>query len=153
MLRQVQYIALFVLAVGATAWSHVDMDLRHAFGHVLVPRQATNLQTFTEALGGAAAEPITNTGDPDRPFQVGDDTFNDFKSAAGRSCDNQKNACAKIANDDDKSNGLEVSDCDEQRDACMSAQDEATVTSFGSVESSQAQVVTSDDDFTFFCDP
>lgn len=44
MLRQVQYIALFVLAVEATAWSHVDMDLRHEFGHVLVPRQTTNLQ-------------------------------------------------------------------------------------------------------------
>lgn len=111
MLRQVQYIALFILAVEATAWSHVDMDLRHEFGHVLVPRQSTNLQvrfsvkislcqrrgiadraegssranstmeanvriqTFTEALGGAEAEPITNTGDPERPFQVGDDTF------------------------------------------------------------------------------
>ena len=44
MLRQVPYIALFVLAVEATAWSHVDMDLRHEFGNVLVPRQTTNLQ-------------------------------------------------------------------------------------------------------------
>lgn len=33
------------------------------------------IQTFTDALGGAEAEPITNTGDPERPFQVGDDTF------------------------------------------------------------------------------
>lgn len=44
MLRQVQYIALFILAVEATAWSHADMDLRHEFGHVLVPRQTANLQ-------------------------------------------------------------------------------------------------------------
>lgn len=33
------------------------------------------IQTFTDALGGAAAEPITNTNNPDRPFQVGDSTF------------------------------------------------------------------------------
>ncbi|KFY96011.1 hypothetical protein V498_02970 [Pseudogymnoascus sp. VKM F-4517 (FW-2822)] len=120
-----------------------------------IPRrqQSGGLITFTEALGGAEAEPITNTGDPERPFQVGDDTFDDFKSAARRTCDNQKNACAKIANDDDKSNGLEVSDCDKQRDDCKSAQDKATVTSFDSSASSQAQVVTSDDEFTYFCDP
>ncbi|OBT65362.1 hypothetical protein VE03_06093 [Pseudogymnoascus sp. 23342-1-I1] len=154
MLRQVQYIALFVLAVEATAWSHVDMDLRHEFGHVLVPRQTTNLQTFTDALGGASAEPITNSNDPKRPFQVGESTFTDFASAAGRTCDDQKNACATIANDGDKSSGLEVSDCDKQRDSCISAQDKATVTSFDSSASSQAaQVVTSDDEFTYFCDP
>ncbi|KFZ12896.1 hypothetical protein V502_06871 [Pseudogymnoascus sp. VKM F-4520 (FW-2644)] len=111
------------------------------------------IQTFTDALGGAAAEPITNTDDPDRPFQVGGDTFTDFKSAASRSCDDQKNACAKIANDNDQSNGLKVSDCDKQRDTCKSAQDKATVTSFGSSASGQAQVVTSDDEFTYFCDP
>ena len=81
----------------------------------------------------------------------------DFKSAASRSCDDQKNACAKIANDGDQSNGLKVSDCDKQRDTCKSAQEKATVTSFGSSASSQAssqaQVVTSDDEFTYFCDP
>ncbi|KFX94342.1 hypothetical protein V490_04396 [Pseudogymnoascus sp. VKM F-3557] len=71
----VQYIALFILAVEATAWSHADMDLRHEFGHVLVPRQTANLQTFQDALGGAAAEAITNSDDEKRPFQVGDDTF------------------------------------------------------------------------------
>ncbi|KFY48337.1 hypothetical protein V495_01426 [Pseudogymnoascus sp. VKM F-4514 (FW-929)] len=148
----VQYIALFILAVEATAWSHADMDLRHEFGHVLVPRQTANLQTFQDALGGAAAEAITNSDDEKRPFQVGDDTFTDFKSAASRSCDDQKNACAKIANGDN-SNGLKVSDCDDQRDTCKSAQEKATVTSFGSSASSQAQVVTSDDEFTYFCDP
>ncbi|OBT93411.1 hypothetical protein VE01_08801 [Pseudogymnoascus verrucosus] len=155
MLRHVQYIALFVLAVEATAWSHADIDLRHEFGNVLVPRQTTNLQTFTGALGGAAAEPITSTNDQNRPFEVAGDTFTDFKSAASRTCDNQKNACAKIANSGGNSNGLQVSDCDKQRETCLSTQDKATVTSFDSSASSQAQaqVVTSDDEFTYFCDP
>ncbi|ELR01797.1 hypothetical protein GMDG_00897 [Pseudogymnoascus destructans 20631-21] len=85
------------------------------------------------ALGGAAAEPITSTNDQNRPFEVGGDTLTDFKSAASRTCDNQKNACAKIANE--------------------GAIDKATVTSFGSSASSQAQVVTSDDEVTYFCDP
>ncbi|OAF58543.1 hypothetical protein VC83_04962 [Pseudogymnoascus destructans] len=97
------------------------MDLRHEFGHVLMSRQTTNLQvcistivTIMEgpiadraekssransALGGAAAEPITSTNDQNRPFEVGGDTLTDFKSAASRTCDNQKNACAKIANE------------------------------------------------------
>jgi hypothetical protein len=83
---------------------------------------------------------------PNKPLQT------DFKSAASRSCDDQKNACAKIANGDN-SNGLKVSDCDDQRDTCKSAQEKATVTSFGSSASGQAQVVTSDDEFTYFCDP
>ncbi|KFZ04812.1 hypothetical protein V501_08938 [Pseudogymnoascus sp. VKM F-4519 (FW-2642)] len=113
------------------------------------------IQTFTGALGGAAAEPITSTNDQNRPFEVAGDTFTDFKSAASRTCDNQKNACAKIANSGGNSNGLQVSDCDKQRETCMSAQDKATVTSFDSSASSQAQaqVVTSDDEFTYFCDP
>ncbi|KFY35031.1 hypothetical protein V494_06268 [Pseudogymnoascus sp. VKM F-4513 (FW-928)] len=111
------------------------------------------IQTFTDALGGASAEPITGSDDPKRPFQVGDDTFTDFKSAATRTCDNQKNACAKIANEGDKDSGLEVSDCDKQQETCKSAQEKATVTSFDSSSSSQAQVVTSDDEFTYFCDP
>lgn len=44
---------------------------------VLLPRQQgrANLQTFSGALGGAAASAITNSGDPDRPFAVDGDTF------------------------------------------------------------------------------
>lgn len=34
-----------------------------------------SIQTFQDALGGAAAEAITNSDDEKRPFQVGDDTF------------------------------------------------------------------------------
>jgi hypothetical protein len=44
---------------------------------VLLPRQQgrVNLQTFTGALGGARASAITNSGDPERPFEVDGDTF------------------------------------------------------------------------------
>jgi hypothetical protein len=44
---------------------------------VLLPRQQgrANLQTFSGALGGGAASAITNSGDPDRPFEVDGDTF------------------------------------------------------------------------------
>jgi hypothetical protein len=44
---------------------------------VLLPRQqgSANLQTFSGALGGGAASAITNSGDPDRPFEVDGDTF------------------------------------------------------------------------------
>jgi hypothetical protein len=44
---------------------------------VLLPRQQgrANLQAFSGALGGGAASAITNSGDPDRPFEVDGDTF------------------------------------------------------------------------------
>jgi hypothetical protein len=41
----------------------------------LVMRQATNLLTFTGALGGIAPPPITNSGDKTRPFTVEGNTF------------------------------------------------------------------------------
>jgi hypothetical protein len=51
MLCKVQFVALFALAVGATAWSNVDIDLRYEFANVLVPRQITNLQVrFSTAV-------------------------------------------------------------------------------------------------------
>ncbi|KAK4124962.1 hypothetical protein N657DRAFT_643739 [Parathielavia appendiculata] len=45
---------------------------------VLLPRQQgrVNLQIFTGALGGVSASAITNSGDPERPFEVDGDTFN-----------------------------------------------------------------------------
>lgn len=82
---------------------------------VLIPRQAANLQVFTSALGGATAPAITNSGDPDRPFAVDGDTFPDFATASNRACDNQKNACAKIANEGGQRDGeLTVGECDRQ---------------------------------------
>ncbi|KAI9163261.1 hypothetical protein HJFPF1_04863 [Paramyrothecium foliicola] len=79
----------------------------------LRPRQGTaSLQPFGESLGGAPAAPITNSGDTQRPFDVSGDTFPDFFSAGERSCDNQKNACADIANGG--SADIVVDDCDQQ---------------------------------------
>ncbi|EAQ89847.1 hypothetical protein CHGG_06466 [Chaetomium globosum CBS 148.51] len=44
---------------------------------VILPRQQsrTNLQVFSGALGGTGASAITNSGDPERPFEVDGDTF------------------------------------------------------------------------------
>jgi hypothetical protein len=47
---------------------------------VILPRQqqqpsSANLQIFSGALGGAGASAITNSGDPERPFEVDGDTF------------------------------------------------------------------------------
>ncbi|KAI5848424.1 hypothetical protein DFP73DRAFT_629863 [Morchella snyderi] len=87
---------------------------------------STNLQTFTSAVG-AAADPITFSGNPDRPFNVAGSTFANFAAAAARSCDRQFNACANGANGGD---GNEVADCTAQKDACTAAQADAPVTSF-----------------------
>jgi hypothetical protein len=66
--------------------------------HTLFLRQVSNLQTFSQALGGTPASAITNSGDKERPFSVDGDTFTDFDSAAQRSCDNQFQACQNAAN-------------------------------------------------------
>ncbi|KAF3768704.1 hypothetical protein M406DRAFT_44477 [Cryphonectria parasitica EP155] len=85
----------------------------HGADTVLLPRQSsTNLQTFSGALGGITAEPVTKTDDSKRPFAVAGDTFTDFADAAGRSCDNQMNSCASMANSGGQS--FTVSDCNEQ---------------------------------------
>ena len=61
-------------------------------------QQAANSQPFTGALGGIAATPITPSGNDDRPFQVKDATFVNIGAALQRSCDQQFNACANVAN-------------------------------------------------------
>lgn len=75
------------------------------------------IQTFTAALGAIPADPITSTTDPKRPFQVGEETFTDFRTAATRSCNLQHNKCAELANSKDGSNvdGIKVGDCDDQQ--------------------------------------
>jgi hypothetical protein len=113
--------------------------------HTLFLRQTTDLyvftppfrtspnnprQTFTGALAGVAASPITNSGDAKRPFSVDGDTFTDFKSAAGRSCDNQKNECSQAANAQGNKGGTTVNDCDKQSESCKSAQSSAKVQDF-----------------------
>jgi hypothetical protein len=54
-------------------------------------RRQSNLQTFTSALGGEAATPVEDSGNADRPFQVGSDTFVNLAAALARSCDQQFN--------------------------------------------------------------
>ncbi|KAI0174312.1 hypothetical protein BJ166DRAFT_620829 [Pestalotiopsis sp. NC0098] len=139
-------LAVSSLLAASAAAGGVDFidDVRRDFGLALFPRQATNLQTFTGALGGASADPITNSGNTERPFEVDGDTFPDFSTAAGRSCDNQKNACAKVANSQ-QGGSLQVSDCDQQNTECKAAATTATTTSFATLTSSNA-------DFDFFCE-
>lgn len=67
----------------------------------------------------------------------------DFKSAADRSCDNQKNACAELSNS--KKIDAPVSECDRQNTECKAAAASATQTAFNALVSSNAE-------FDFFCD-
>lgn len=87
----------------------------------------TNLQTFTGAVG-AAAIPITPSGDAKRPFLVNGATFVNFAAAAARTCDVQFNACANAANG---GKGVVFADCNTQKTACSAAQAATTATSFG----------------------
>jgi hypothetical protein len=57
-----------------------------------------NAQTFTGALGGVAATPILDSGIANRPFSVKGDTFVNLSGALQRSCDQQFNGCANLAN-------------------------------------------------------
>jgi hypothetical protein len=90
-------------------------------------RRQNNLQPFTGAIGGEAATPVVDSGNPDRPFQVGQDTFVNIAAALQRSCDQQFNRCANAANGGgggsvaacQTQKGMSPSegacDCDEQR--------------------------------------
>ncbi|KAE9372943.1 hypothetical protein N431DRAFT_339344 [Stipitochalara longipes BDJ] len=114
---------------------------------------ATNLQTFTGDLGGAQADPITQTGDAKTPFAVNGDTFADFATAATRSCNNQHNACAQAANaSGDKS--LTVGQCDTQQTQCVAAQANANVAiSSTTTSSAEPTLKSADANFFYFCDP
>ena len=54
---------------------HVAMAARQP---QLAAGSATNLQAFRGSLGGVQASPITDSGDPARPFGVDGDTFVSF---------------------------------------------------------------------------
>jgi hypothetical protein len=56
----------------------------------------TNLQTFTGALNGVVAPPITMSNVAGRPFNVQGDTFQDFQSAGARTCDKQYTGCSNV---------------------------------------------------------
>lgn len=81
----------------------------------LQPRQTgagANVQVFSGALGGIRAAAVTTTGDALRPYAVCGDTFMDFASAAARSCDDQMNGCAEVANAGGAN--FSVGDCEAQ---------------------------------------
>lgn len=56
-----------------------------------------NLQTFGGALAGIQAPPILMSSDKSRPFLVQGDTFPDFPTAGGRTCDKQYTACSNVS--------------------------------------------------------
>ncbi|KAF2655209.1 hypothetical protein K491DRAFT_599343 [Lophiostoma macrostomum CBS 122681] len=72
-----------------------------------------NSQTFTGALGGVAATPVDDSGDAKKPFSVKGDTFVNLSAALQRSCDQQFNACANLANGGDQT--ISVADCTAQK--------------------------------------
>jgi hypothetical protein len=86
------------------------------FVFVGAKRAGSNLQSFSPALGGIHAAPITMSNNAERPYQVMGDTFPDFATAAGRSCDVQHNSCCDAANAQ-KAGNFSVTDCDNQ--LCM----------------------------------
>ncbi|PSS14906.1 hypothetical protein M430DRAFT_43192 [Amorphotheca resinae ATCC 22711] len=92
----------------------------------VLARQAgsENLQTFTGTLGGAA-DPITRTGDTREPFAVDGSTFTDLSDAVTRSCNNQHNTCARLANSKTSAEGggggTTVAECDAQQSSCIAA--------------------------------
>ncbi|KAJ7780578.1 hypothetical protein DFH07DRAFT_729328, partial [Mycena maculata] len=71
-----------------------------------------NLQTFTQALGGDSAPPVTAGGEG---FETDNSQFVNLAAALGRSCDVQHNLCANTAN---SGGGFAVSACDTQNTAC-----------------------------------
>ncbi|OCK74037.1 hypothetical protein K432DRAFT_430261 [Lepidopterella palustris CBS 459.81] len=82
------------------------------------PIRRQNLQPFTGALGGVAATPVLNSGNAARPFSVKGDTFVNIGAALQRSCDQQFNACANLANG---GAAFSVSDCSAQKTQCTAA--------------------------------
>ncbi|PVH84647.1 hypothetical protein DL98DRAFT_512071 [Cadophora sp. DSE1049] len=109
-------ISTFGLGVGVVI-AGADMQIDFP-GFLRAPREEQNLQTFKGALGGVEAEPITSTSDSKRPFAVGEDTFTTYEDAAVRTCNNQKNACAKVANGKKNPDDVTVAQCDDQETDC-----------------------------------
>jgi len=109
-------ISAFGLGVGVVM-AGADMQIEFP-GFLRAPRAEQNLQTFKGALGGVEAEAITSNSDPKRPFAVGSDTFTTYKDAAVRTCNNQKNACAKVANGKNNPDDITVAQCDDQETDC-----------------------------------
>jgi uncharacterized membrane protein len=56
---------------------------------------------------------VTDSGDAKKPFQVKNDTFGNLSAALQRSCDQQFNACANLANGGDQT--VSVQECSAQK--------------------------------------
>ncbi|KAH7380279.1 hypothetical protein DE146DRAFT_290135 [Phaeosphaeria sp. MPI-PUGE-AT-0046c] len=103
-----------------------------AFSAPITTRQSSNFQTFTAALGGISATPVTDSGNAARPFQVKGDTFVNAGAALQRSCDQQFNACANKANGGDKT--LSVAQCSSQKDQCDASVSTSTAAAQGGAQ-------------------
>lgn len=129
--------------MGSEGGFDADMFIRFP-GFFVAPRAAAvDLQAFTGALGGVAAEAVTASGDATRPFTVNGNTFTDFLDAATRSCDDQQNACSDIANSPSKNtDGITVAECQAQLTSCLAlASTPATSTTTTAATSTTAAVV------------
>ncbi|KAE8446461.1 hypothetical protein EG329_011924 [Mollisiaceae sp. DMI_Dod_QoI] len=118
-------LATILILQISTVTAGADMIID--FPGILRPRASAvpaasnvNLLAFSSALGGAAAEPVTTTGDAKNPFLVAGVPQPDFKTAAIRSCNDQHNACAGVAHGSTP-NGLTVGQCDTQQTQCEAA--------------------------------
>jgi len=81
---------------------------------------ASNLQTFTGALGGISAPAVVASGNGQ--FLVeGNSPFNTKTDGLSRSCDVQQNACANEANASGNKGSLTVAACHTQQDDCDAA--------------------------------
>lgn len=118
--------------------------------HTLFLRQASDIQSFNQALGGFKASPITSSGDAKRPFSVDGDTFTDFQSAAQRSCDNQFQQCSQAANQQGNKGDLTVQACDQQKNDCNNAQQNAQVKDFQGAPAVLTENAGPDPDFPDF---
>ena len=106
-------LAIPTLSAASPQPALVSEDYIHLMPrNTLFFRQTTNLQTFTDALGGFKASDITQSGNSKQPFQVGDESVTDFKTAGTKSCDNQFNDCQKAANANKQ---FTVNQCDDQK--------------------------------------
>lgn len=115
-LLSILFMALPALSYASPQPALVSDEYMHLMPHhTLFFRQLLNLQRFTNALGGFSAPAITkNDGDDKRPFLVDGETFDQFSSAAQRSCDRQFTQCSQAANSQGNTQ-FKVSDCDAQK--------------------------------------
>jgi hypothetical protein len=72
------------------------------------------------ALAGVAAPAVVDSGDSTRPFSVNGDTFVNKAAAVQRACAIQNNGCANAVNSG-KANGVTVTQCNAQEQACNAA--------------------------------